>query len=173
MTTPDDLLPCPFCGGEAEFERMGTPRQSCIVVCGNCGARHESGDEGARNGTQWNRRAAAPAAPATPDDLPPTELPDEIRVPLHRIWADIGYLIGRAKKGETDLAVHTVKSLCDELERAIRAALAAAPAAPAPDLEQLRRDLCVIGVVGSIDSHDVIRRNSMLDIVDRARHADR
>lgn len=52
------LLPCPFCGNEApEFERMGTARQSCIVVCGNCGCRHESSDEGARCGSSWNTRA--------------------------------------------------------------------------------------------------------------------
>lgn len=54
------LTPCPFCGGEAHFERMGTPRQSCIVECGSCGARHESSDEGERSGTQWNDRAARP-----------------------------------------------------------------------------------------------------------------
>jgi Lar family restriction alleviation protein len=51
------LLPCPFCGGEAEFERLGTGRQSCIVACVNCGARHESSDEDAHNGDSWNIRA--------------------------------------------------------------------------------------------------------------------
>ena len=51
------LKPCPFCGHETpEFERMGTPRQSCIVACGNCGARHESSDEGDRCGSSWNQR---------------------------------------------------------------------------------------------------------------------
>jgi Lar family restriction alleviation protein len=60
MTTPPAaLLPCPFCGHDTpEFERMGTPRQSCIVICGNCGARHESSDEGANSGSSWNERAA-------------------------------------------------------------------------------------------------------------------
>jgi Lar family restriction alleviation protein len=64
MTTDNNdraaLLPCPFCGGAASFERMGTPRQSCIVTCDSCGARHESSDEGHRSGTQWNERAASP-----------------------------------------------------------------------------------------------------------------
>lgn len=50
------LKPCPFCGGDAEFERVGTPRQSCIVVCNDCGARLESSDEGDMSGTAWNRR---------------------------------------------------------------------------------------------------------------------
>jgi len=69
---------------------------------------------------------AALAATPSPAEQPKpavVDLPDSIRVPLHRLWADAGYLIGRAKNGETDLAVHTIKALCDELERAIRAAL--------------------------------------------------
>lgn len=57
------LKPCPFCGGEAEFERLGTGRVSCIVVCYGCGARHESGDSGAASGTSWNRRHTEPPAP--------------------------------------------------------------------------------------------------------------
>lgn len=35
-------------------------------------------------------------------------------------------------------------------------------------LAQLRRNLCVIAVVGQIGGHDVVLRLSMLDIVDRA-----
>jgi Lar family restriction alleviation protein len=64
------LLPCPFCGGQAEFERTGTSGHSCIVSCGNCGARHESGDEYENSGSSWNSRAAlaAPSVePVAPD----------------------------------------------------------------------------------------------------------
>ena len=61
------LKPCPFCGGDAEFERLGTGRQSCIVACGNCGARHESSDEYERSGSSWNQRAA-PEGPAPEPD---------------------------------------------------------------------------------------------------------
>ena len=32
-----ELRPCPFCGKAAEFERRGDRRQSCIVVCSECG----------------------------------------------------------------------------------------------------------------------------------------
>ena len=54
----DELLPCPFCDHDTpEFERLGTGRQSCIVVCGNCGCRHESGDELDDCGKSWNTRA--------------------------------------------------------------------------------------------------------------------
>lgn len=52
------LKPCPFCGSEAEIEREGSRRHSCIVACTDCGARHEGPDEGERSGAAWNRRAA-------------------------------------------------------------------------------------------------------------------
>ncbi len=56
------LAPCPFCGHDTPvFERLGTPRQSCIVACGMCGARVESGDEGERNGSAWNQLTPPPA----------------------------------------------------------------------------------------------------------------
>lgn len=56
------LLPCPFCGGAAEFERKGNARHSCIVVCTDCGARHESGDAEWNSGSSWNRRASGTRA---------------------------------------------------------------------------------------------------------------
>lgn len=48
------LLPCPFCGHDAEVEREGTGRQSCIVACTWCGCRLESNESGA--GAAWNER---------------------------------------------------------------------------------------------------------------------
>lgn len=52
------LKPCPFCGNtKPTFERLGTPRQSCIVACGYCGCRNESSDEGDDCGETWNERA--------------------------------------------------------------------------------------------------------------------
>ncbi len=51
------LKPCPFCGGPASFERLGTHRQSCIVTCDDCGCRLESGDVGERSGASWNIRS--------------------------------------------------------------------------------------------------------------------
>ena len=77
----------------------------------------------------FSDRIAIIATPSPAEQPKPAvvDLPDSIRVPLHRLWADAGYLIGRAKNGETDLAVHTIKALCDELERAIRAALQGEP----------------------------------------------
>jgi hypothetical protein len=56
----------------------------------------------------------------------------------------------------------------------VRAALAkwAAPRpVPAPlseSIDQLERDLAIIGVVGAIDGHDVVRRESVLEIARRA-----
>ncbi len=54
------LLPCPFCGGAAEFVRSGTSRQSCIVNCTECSASLESSDEGDSSGRTWNMRHADP-----------------------------------------------------------------------------------------------------------------
>jgi len=42
----------------------------------------------------------------------------------------------------------------------------AVPPAQAVDLGELRRAVCVVNVVGQIDGHDVVRRNSVLDVID-------
>lgn len=51
----EELKPCPFCGGEAEFERKGDRRQSTIVSCTCCGATQECGEEWG-HGKTWNTR---------------------------------------------------------------------------------------------------------------------
>jgi hypothetical protein len=50
-----ELKPCPFCGGEAEFDRKGTSRVSCIVKCTDCGCTLETGETWA-SGQSWNTR---------------------------------------------------------------------------------------------------------------------
>jgi hypothetical protein len=56
--------------GERDEVLIHPARRSCIVACGQCGARHESSDEYERSGTSWNERAtpaqAAPEAVALP-----------------------------------------------------------------------------------------------------------
>lgn len=89
MTDPVKLLPCPFCGGEASLDldgaRRGTPRQSCIVVCLDCGARRESSDEGDLSGSAWNKRhlAVTPVA-AAPEAVPASPWPS--RPPDFNRW---------------------------------------------------------------------------------------
>ena len=54
------LLPCPFCGGEAEIQRKGSHRASMIVTCTNCGCKVESGDVyglTTPERMEWNRRS--------------------------------------------------------------------------------------------------------------------
>lgn len=51
------LLPCPFCGSEAEIERLGDHSRSTIYKCTNCGCSLETGEEW-DHGRDWNRRAA-------------------------------------------------------------------------------------------------------------------
>ena len=48
------LLPCPFCGGEAKVQRLGTSRASYIVGCTECHCTLESNENGA--GYFWNLR---------------------------------------------------------------------------------------------------------------------
>ena len=57
MIEEKKLKPCPFCGSEAECERVGTNRQSCIVSCTNCHCSLESNEIG--YGYFWNFRTPA------------------------------------------------------------------------------------------------------------------
>ena len=59
-----ELMPCPFCGGYAEFERMGGPRNSCVVACTDCGCRLETNESWPNSGKQWNIRVP-PSLPST------------------------------------------------------------------------------------------------------------
>jgi Lar family restriction alleviation protein len=53
--TNNTLLPCPFCGGEAEITRYGTQKVSTVYDCTNCGCSLETG-ETTDFGKQWNTR---------------------------------------------------------------------------------------------------------------------
>jgi len=67
-----ELLPCPFCGGEAALAFVGNVHSTrkCVVKCGGC--RYQRTDAALRNGDEWlrntaiaawNRRTALRAAP--------------------------------------------------------------------------------------------------------------
>lgn len=53
------LDPCPFCGGGAEIERLGSGRQSMIYVCTQCGARLETGETFISEHCSWNARSGS------------------------------------------------------------------------------------------------------------------
>ena len=85
------LKPCPFCGGEAEIDRLGTPRQSTIYACTSCGCRLETGEEWA-HGERWNTRATSAS---TPQQSPSREKVDDREV--MRLWRECGlpeYFLG-------------------------------------------------------------------------------
>ena len=50
-----NLKPCPFCGGDAEIERLGDRRQSTVYSCTQCGCMLETSEE-FNHGSVWNTR---------------------------------------------------------------------------------------------------------------------
>jgi len=63
----DELLPCPFCGGEAEVLR-GIMVRDYVVSCTNCAALIElECDEMSDAIAVWNRRTPSPATEWEPD----------------------------------------------------------------------------------------------------------
>jgi Lar family restriction alleviation protein len=52
----ETLLPCPFCGRQAEIERYGDFRQSTVYRCTFCGCKLETSEE-RDYGRDWNTRA--------------------------------------------------------------------------------------------------------------------
>jgi hypothetical protein len=89
----------------------------------------------------------------------------------------LAYLLGPGSEAFEQLTAEAAAHLGAEV-KAFRAELAGrltyeawptleVTADHAPD--DLRRSLCGIGIVGAIEGHDVIRRDSMLDLVDRRR----
>lgn len=64
-SSPDiELRPCPFCGGGAVIEQVGSTRQSTIYACEDCSCRLETG-EVFKIGTRWNSRHDGAATPLT------------------------------------------------------------------------------------------------------------
>lgn len=120
------LKPCPFCGGEAEIERIGSRRASCIVACTNCGARHEGPDEGEQSGASWNLRDAATTLLRRERDDALAEL-DALRADiaehLPTYAADAETETEEASPGETvEHAGVELRRLRKELEATIREA---------------------------------------------------
>ncbi len=59
----DKLKPCPFCGGEAGFERIGNARQSELIACEDCHCRLESNLGDWNAGEYWNTRPPIECVP--------------------------------------------------------------------------------------------------------------
>jgi hypothetical protein len=65
MTVPEkNLRPCPFCGGRAQYDRVGTKTRSCVVSCEDCGCRLETGEVWT-SGQAWNKRHGEGVEPVT------------------------------------------------------------------------------------------------------------
>lgn len=51
-----ELKPCPFCGGTACIDRMGTARVSMKISCEYCGCSIETGETWIDEHSSWNTR---------------------------------------------------------------------------------------------------------------------
>ena len=75
----ETLLPCPFCGGEAEFETYGGT--ACAVVCPSCrcGTPTMSLADGMAAVNRWNLRAERTCRVVRYGEPSPTGVPRERR----------------------------------------------------------------------------------------------
>ena len=96
-----DLKPCPFCGAEAEIERVGTPRHSTIYNCTYCGCRLETGEEWWDHGKDWNTRAPDPAVAV-------------LEAEVARLRGDLAY--ERSANGREAERIFVASLLADEIE---------------------------------------------------------
>ena len=115
----------------------------------------EQAQREAKAAPQQEAQEPAPSAAVFGLRLVPVEPTDQMVQAAHHI--DLSYMPGQ--EGADRAAIY-------------RAMIAAAPQpAPAPvsePIDQLERALAIIGVVGAIDGHDVVRRESVLEIARRA-----
>jgi len=118
----DDLKPCPFCGGNANIERIGDSRVSTIVSCDECGCRLENGEE-FNHGIGWNTRADTGALATQSARIAELEAEvdkhyvvvstdetdqDGFNIERRIAWSDI--LLARATAAEERLAALTYSS---------------------------------------------------------------
>lgn len=118
-----ELLPCPFCGGEA---REGKDGEYFLVGCTNCGAETSSEIRRVAR-SSWNRRAdlAAPSAPAEVEGMVNYDLQPQMRAlnafrdqeALTALQAEIERLKGSAEFWENCAALSEKRAEKAEAER--------------------------------------------------------
>lgn len=79
--------------------------------------------------------------------------------------AEIDARLNALYRDTVDSGQHNGGMLGVAWDRAVYRMVASQPAQTV-DLDELRRAVCVVGVVGHIDGHDVVRRSSVPDVLD-------
>ncbi|MCX2892165.1 hypothetical protein ORG27_01050 [Stenotrophomonas lactitubi] len=76
---------------------------------------------------------------------------------------------GGDRRGARENVESRINDWLDNDGRSVDLVWAGSAPAQAVDLDELRRAVCVVNVVGQIDGHDVVCRNSVLDVIDTRR----
>ena len=143
------LKPCPFCGGEAEVERPGTTRQSCIIACTECGCRHEGPDEYEKCGYQWNMRTTDQAHTAKTwaeeAELAAAQELDEVKAERDALAAHVERIITAWNADQDTRELFTdewIDRVGDVIEGAPRTSLARRDAEKQAEALEEARDAC-------------------------------
>jgi hypothetical protein len=132
------------------------------VVFAGDGAKRAALEAYRKASMQWNAHLFVRIAVNSSDCQYPCAAPQqEAQEPVATLHCnDIGYVWARATEVGTRM----------RFEQPINLYTAPQPA-PAPlseSIDQVERALAIIGVIGAIDGHDVVRRESVLEIARRA-----
>jgi hypothetical protein len=94
-----ELLPCPFCDGEAIINRYGDRRQSTIYECTFCGCRLETG-ETFNFGHGWNTRYNISGTKT--NKIVSTENKSKVREST-LLWSDCDYVFRKMSESQQRL----------------------------------------------------------------------
>ncbi|AZQ55981.1 Lar family restriction alleviation protein [Burkholderia cenocepacia] len=193
------LLACPFCGGEPKRMTLNDEANfgGNVIVCTSCDcSTHVEFGEKLGLVEAWNSRVAHSRSPAmaaeavaiyqvpegcgTWSDVSPELFEQSSPARRRVVYATPQPAPAAIPAGWNLVPIDPTPEILmaiwqneRDARRAWERALAAVPQPAQADarvgLDELRATVCAIGVVGSVDGHDVIRRASVVELIDRRR----
>lgn len=115
-TTPQDLLPCPFCGHEPEF---CDNTYSVWYMCSNCGVQAPENATQVGASSNWNARATPqPVAPTVPANQEPIGFVSEYALGRLKDFGEAALTTSKIKKGRYNVAVYATPQAVQTAEQA-------------------------------------------------------